>query len=59
MEMNSGQIESVRVDQSIAGRLLDFGTVTVQGTGPGVEPIRLVAAPLIMRQAVSGLAKRR
>jgi hypothetical protein len=58
MEMNAGRIESVQVDQSIAGRLLDFGTVEVRGTGGGIEPIAKVAAPLVMREAVGKLASR-
>ena len=58
IEMNAGQIESVQVNQSIAGRLLDFGTVTVRGTGAGIEPIAKVAAPLAMREAVGRLASR-
>jgi uncharacterized membrane protein YdbT with pleckstrin-like domain len=56
IEMNAGRIESVEVDQSIAGRLLDFGTVEVRGTGGGIEPIAKVAAPLLMREAVGRLA---
>jgi uncharacterized membrane protein YdbT with pleckstrin-like domain len=56
MEMNVGQIESVQVDQSIFGRLFGFGTVTLRGTGAGVEPIRAVA-PLALRKAVGELAK--
>jgi uncharacterized membrane protein YdbT with pleckstrin-like domain len=55
IEMNAGQIESVQIDQSIAGRLLDYGTVTVRGTGSGIEPIAKVAAPLVMREAVGRL----
>jgi uncharacterized membrane protein YdbT with pleckstrin-like domain len=55
MEMNARQIESVRVEQSITGRLLDFGTLIIGGTGEGVEVIPRVAAPLVLRNAVSGL----
>jgi uncharacterized membrane protein YdbT with pleckstrin-like domain len=52
IEMNLGQVETVGVEQSIAGRLLDFGTVIVRGTGAGIEPIGKIAAPLQMREAV-------
>jgi uncharacterized membrane protein YdbT with pleckstrin-like domain len=58
MEMNLWQIESVGVDQSIPGRLLDFGTVIVRGTGAGIEPISKIAEPLRMREAVSVLSTR-
>jgi uncharacterized membrane protein YdbT with pleckstrin-like domain len=59
VEMNADQIESVSVDQSITGRLFDFGTVTINGTGAGIEPISGVAAPLILRKAVLSVQPRR
>jgi hypothetical protein len=31
-EMNMDKVESVQVDQSILGRMLDYGTVTILGT---------------------------
>ena len=33
LEMNLNKIESVNVDQSIMGRMLDYGTITIIGTG--------------------------
>ena len=39
-EMNMDKVESVKVEQSMLGRLLDYGTVTVVGTGQGLEPIQ-------------------
>lgn len=33
LEMNLNKIESVNVDQSIIGRLLGYGTITIIGTG--------------------------
>ena len=38
-EMNMDKIESVIVNQSILGRLLDFGTIHVMGTGQGIEDV--------------------
>jgi uncharacterized membrane protein YdbT with pleckstrin-like domain len=55
MELNAGKIESVQVDQSITGRILNFGTVSARGTGAGLEPIRRVAAPLRLRAAIGQL----
>jgi uncharacterized membrane protein YdbT with pleckstrin-like domain len=55
MELNAGKIESVQVDQSIIGRILDFGTVSARGTGAGLEPIRRVDAPLSLRAAIGQL----
>ena len=34
-EMNMDKVESVRVDQSILGRFLDYGDVSIIGTGEG------------------------
>ena len=33
LEMNLNKIESVNVDQSIFGRMLGYGTITIIGTG--------------------------
>jgi Bacterial PH domain len=49
IEMNRTQIESVEVSQSILGRVLDYGTITLRGTGLGIEPIRQIEAPLKFR----------
>ena len=47
------KVESVEVDQSVPGRLLDYGTVTVVGTGQGLEPIQDVASPIAFRNAIT------
>ncbi|MCX5758899.1 MAG: PH domain-containing protein [Candidatus Hydrogenedentes bacterium] len=51
-EMNLGKIENVQVDQSIAGRILDYGTVTLVGTGGTHESFQLISAPLRFRKAI-------
>lgn len=53
IEMNLHQIESIEVHQSILGRIFDYGTVVVRGTGSGIEPMRRVEAPLALRSAVT------
>ena len=53
IEMNLHQVESIEVNQSVFGRLFDYGTVIVRGTGSGIEPIRRVGAPLELRSAVT------
>lgn len=53
MEMNLRQVESVQVNQTVLGRLLDYGTVTIKGTGSGIEPISKIAEPLRLRHAIS------
>ncbi|MFO1057401.1 MAG: PH domain-containing protein [Dongiaceae bacterium] len=53
IEMNRTKVESVDVDQSVLGRLLGYGTVTVHGTGGTLEPIRSVARPLTFRSHIT------
>ena len=52
-EMNMDKVESVQVDQSVLGRMLDYGTITVMGTGQGFEPIKRVASPIAFRNAIT------
>ena len=53
MEMNMSKVESVDVDQSVIGRILDYGTVTIRGTGGGIEPMRNIACPIAFRNRVT------
>jgi uncharacterized membrane protein YdbT with pleckstrin-like domain len=53
LEMNKDKVESIDVNQSIVGRLLDFGSVTVKGTGGGIEAISNVSAPFALRNHVA------
>ena len=50
LELNHSKIESYKVDQSIMGRLLGFGDLTIVGTGATHEPIRLIDDPLLFRR---------
>jgi uncharacterized membrane protein YdbT with pleckstrin-like domain len=52
-EMSLDKIESVDVDQSIPGRIFDYGNVTVRGVGEGKETIATIAAPLAFRNAIT------
>src|SRR4029453_2573668 len=51
VEMNLAKIESVRVEQTVLGRLFGFGSIIVTGTGSTMDPIRLIADPIAFRQA--------
>lgn len=53
VEMNLSKVESVIVDQSILGRLFDYGTIVIRGTGAGIEPIRMIDNPLKFRSYVA------
>jgi hypothetical protein len=53
-EMNMHKVESVQVYQSILGRMLDYGTVTILGTGEGFETLRTIASPIELRNSITG-----
>ena len=55
LELFVSKIESVGVDQGFVGRLLDYGTVTIRGTGGSAEPFDAIARPLEFRNAVQRL----
>jgi uncharacterized membrane protein YdbT with pleckstrin-like domain len=50
VEINLGQVEALRVEQSFWGRMLNFGTILVSGTGGALEPIPNIADPLVFRR---------
>ena len=54
-EMNMDKVESVKIDQSIFGRMFDFGNVTILGTGEGsFETLRIIASPIELRNSITG-----
>ena len=54
-ELQINQIESVEVEQGIAGRMLNYGSVLVKGTGGGSSPAPGIIDPLEFRKAVQTL----
>ncbi len=52
-EMALDKVESVDVNQSILGRILDYGDVTIMGVGEGRETIDTIAAPLKFRNHIT------
>ena len=53
VEMFLDKVESLNVEQSVPGRVLDYGTVTIRGTGATSEPIPNISAPLTLRKRFS------
>jgi uncharacterized membrane protein YdbT with pleckstrin-like domain len=53
IEMNMDKVESVDVRQDLLGRMLDYGTVLIRGTGAGLEPLTSIATPLSLRNAIT------
>lgn len=46
------KIESIRVEQGVLGRMLDYGTIVVSGTGGSKEPFHKIAEPMLFRRRV-------
>jgi len=46
------KIESISADQGLLGRMLNYGTLTVRGTGGTFEPLPYVASALEFRRQV-------
>ncbi len=53
-EMNMDKVESVQIDQSILGRMLDYGDLAILGTGEGLEALRTIASPIELRNSITG-----
>ena len=52
-EISLDKVESVDVDQSILGRILNYGDVTIRGVGEGIEKIATIASPLSFRNSIT------
>lgn len=46
------KVEAVSIDQSLLGRILNYGNVTVQGTGGTEESFTLVSDPMALRKTI-------
>lgn len=53
LELLLSKIESVSVNQNILGRLLNFGTVTVTGTGGTKESFTAIVDPINVRRKIT------
>ncbi len=51
VEIAIPKVESIQVQQSMMGRLLDYGTLVISGTGTSHAPIPSIADPLAFRRA--------
>jgi uncharacterized membrane protein YdbT with pleckstrin-like domain len=52
-EMSLDKVESVDVNQSLFGRVMNYGDLTIQGVGEGTQTISTVASPLAFRNAIT------
>ena len=52
VEIVLNKIESIKVEQGIAGRVFNYGSIAIVGTGGTHDPFQRIAAPLQFRRAV-------
>jgi uncharacterized membrane protein YdbT with pleckstrin-like domain len=51
VEINLSKVESIQVEQGLLGRLFNFGTLIVSGTGTSHAPLVGIAEPMGFRKA--------
>jgi membrane protein YdbS with pleckstrin-like domain len=51
VEINLDKVESIQVEQGLLGRLFNFGTLIVAGTGTSHAPLTGIAEPMGFRKA--------
>jgi uncharacterized membrane protein YdbT with pleckstrin-like domain len=52
LELVLAKVETIGVDQTVLGRILNYGTITVTGTGGTKEPFKDIARPIEFRERV-------
>jgi uncharacterized membrane protein YdbT with pleckstrin-like domain len=55
VELNMDKVASVDVDQSVFGRMLNYGDITIHSTGTEFEPLHGIGAPLDFRNHVTAV----
>ena len=55
LELLLRQVEAIAVDQSIMGRIFNYGSITLSGTGGVREVFHNIAAPLEFRRQIQSL----
>jgi uncharacterized membrane protein YdbT with pleckstrin-like domain len=51
IEMNLQKIESIQVDQSVTGRIFNYGSLVISGGGTPQAPIHGISNPMAFRKA--------
>lgn len=52
IEVSNSKVESIRVDQTILGRIMGYGTVAIVGSGGSYAPLYFIADPIAFRSKV-------
>jgi len=56
LELLIRQVEAISVDQSLMGRIFNFGTITLTGTGGVRETFQNISNPLEFRRSIQSLS---
>ena len=56
LELLIRQVEAIAVDQSLSGRIFNFGTITLTGTGGVREQFHNISNPLEFRRSIQSLS---
>lgn len=51
VEININKVESIQVEQGIAGRIFDYGSLIIAGAGESQAPIPGISDPMAFRKA--------
>ncbi|QEW05634.1 PH domain-containing protein [Nitrincola iocasae] len=51
VELSLPKVESMQVDQSIIGRIFDYGTLIISGAGNPQAPIPGISMPMVFRRS--------
>ncbi|BCG63466.1 MAG: hypothetical protein methR_P1179 [Methyloprofundus sp.] len=55
IELTHKNVESLSVNQDIPGRIFNFGSIRINGTGGSKAPIRKISAPLDFRMKANDI----
>lgn len=59
LDLTLGKVESIEVEQGILGRLLDYGTIVVAGSGATRQRFKNIADPMALRLHVNDQIEQR
>ncbi len=59
VEMALGRIESFHINQTVLGRALNYGDLTVVGVGASLEPLHGIKNPLELRRRIGAIVQQR
>ncbi|MCZ7551072.1 MAG: hypothetical protein B6D39_13225 [Anaerolineae bacterium UTCFX2] len=55
LELVLGKVESIQINQSLLGRLLNYGTLVISGSGGTHQVIPCIAEPMKMKQTINSV----